>query len=463
MRPSLAVLALALAPALVNAADPKPGWAAKLDAEIAAIADDPAYTLSGVSVLAVRGGEVAYEGRSGRMRIDGANAANDRPIGPDTMFRVASISKLVTTLGVLRLVDAGTLDLDRDVSAYLGWRLRNPHFPDDAITLRLLLSHNSSLRDAGGYFWDRTHRLRDALVPGGALHGDGRGTSRDQANSKAWSSDAAPGRHFSYANLPWGVIAEAMEAATGERFDRLMKRLVLDPLGVPGGYNPAAFTKDELANLATLYRKRENLPNGEEIWRSPDGPWFAQVDDYSRDAPVDRAGPGYVPGTNGTLMAPQGGLRTSARGLERVMRMLLDGGRAGGRPFLKPASIDEFFRTAWVHEMAKRNGDCSSESGRPQLFNAWGLGNQQFMDISGPGCGDRLVEGGGFTGHGHLGEAWGLNGVFVFDRETRNGMIVLVGGVARDPEKFPGKYSAHYRHEERLLTAVYRRAIRGLE
>ncbi len=451
MRRSLAALAFALAPALVNAADPPPAWAAKLDGEIAAIAADPAYELSGVAVLAVRGGRVVYERQVGRMRIDGANPANDRPIGPDTMFRVASISKLVTTLGVLRLVEAGKLDLDRDVSDYLGWELRNPRFPDRAITLRLLLSHNSSLRDDAGYFWDRTHRLRDALQPGGPLYGEG----------KAWSTLAAPGDYFSYANLPWGVVAEAMEAATGERFDRLMQRLVLRPLGMPGGYNPAAFSKAELANLATLYRKRDNA-NGQEVWKSPEGPWYAQVDDYSREAPVDRAGPAYVPGTNGTLMAPQGGLRTSARGLERVMRMLMDGGLANGRAFLRPGTVETFFRTTWIHEMARKNGNCASESGRSRLFNAWGLGNQQFLDISGPGCGDRLVEDGGFTGAGHLGEAWGLNGVFVFDRGTRNGMIVLVGGVARDPERHPGKYSAHYRHEERLLTAVYRRAIRGL-
>jgi CubicO group peptidase (beta-lactamase class C family) len=448
MRRSVAALLLALCPATVNAAEPAPAWAVKLDTEIAAIASDPAFTLSGVAVLAVRGGEIAYERQAGRMRIDDANPANDRPVGPDTLFRIASISKLVTALGVLRLVDAGKLDLDRDVSDYLGYRLRNPHFPGHRITLRLLLSHHSSLRDGAGYFWDRAHRLRDVLLPGGPLYGEG----------KAWSPQAAPGEYFAYANLPWGVIGEAMEAATGERFDRLMKRLVLEPLGVPGGFNPAAFTKAELARLATLYRKRD--ATGQETWHSPDGPWIAQVDDYSREAPVDRAGPGYVPGTNGTLMAPQGGLRTSARGLERVMRMLLDGGRANGKVFLRPETLEAFFATAWIHEMAKRNGDCASESGRPRLFNAWGLGNQHFLDISGPGCGDRLVEGGGFTGVGHLGEAWGLNGVFVLDRKSRDGMIVLVGGVARDPEKFPGKYSAMYRHEERLVTALYRRAIR---
>ena len=451
MRPSLAALLLALAPALVNAAEPKPAGSAKLDGELRAIADDPAYTLSGVTVLAVKGGEVAYEFQHGRRRIDDANPANDRPIEDKTLFRVASISKLVTALGVLRLVEAGKLDLDRDVSAYLGYRLRNPHFPDDAISLRMLLSHTSSLRDDAGYFWDRTHRLRDALLPGGKLYGEG----------KAWSSKAKPGAFFQYANLPWGVIGEVMETASGERFDRLMKRVVLDPLGMMGGYNPAEFSRTEIVNLATLYRKRENIGE-QEIWRSPEGRWYPQVDDYTKEGPVSRAGPDYVPGTNGTLMAPQGGLRTNARGLYRVMRMLMDDGSIDGRPFLKPATVEAFFARAWTHDAAKENGSCASESGRPRLFNAWGLGNQQFLDVSGPGCGDRLVEGGGFTGAGHLGEAWGLNGVFVLDRKSRDGMVVLVGGVARDPEKFPGRYSAMYRHEERLLTVLYRRAIRGM-
>jgi CubicO group peptidase (beta-lactamase class C family) len=449
MRPSLAALVLALAPVLVNAAESRPAWAAKLDGELRAIADDPAFTLSGIAAIAVKDGEIAYALDHGRRRIDDANPANDRPVGEKTLFRVASISKLVTTLGVLRLVQAGRLDLDRDVSAYLGWRLRNPHFPDDAITLRMLLTHTSSLRDDAGYFWDRTHRLRDVLLPGGALYGEG----------KAWSSRAKPGAYFQYANLPWGVVGEAMEAATGERFDRLMKRLVLEPLGMMGGYDPSEFPRTEIANLATLYRKRENLPDGREIWRSPAGRWYPQVDDVANQAPVSRAGPDYVPGTNGTLMAPQGGLRTNARGLYRVMRMLLDGGTIDGKAFLEPATVETFFARAWTRDDAKENGACASESGRPLLFNAWGLGNQHFLDISGPGCGDRLVEGGGFTGAGHLGEAWGLNGVFVLDRKSRNGMIVLVGGVARDPEKHPGKYSAMYRHEERLLSALYRRAI----
>src|SRR5687767_5991036 len=66
-----------------------------------------------------------------------ADKQTGRKVTGDSPVRIASISKLITALGVMRLVDAGVLDLDRDVSAYLGWNLRNPAFPGTPITLRL--------------------------------------------------------------------------------------------------------------------------------------------------------------------------------------------------------------------------------------------------------------------------------------------------------------------------------------
>src|SRR5690606_39055883 len=70
-----------------------------------------------------------------------ADIAAGRAVTADDPVRIASISKLVVAIGVMRLVEAGTLDLDADVSGYLGWPLRDPAFPDVPITLRLLLSH----------------------------------------------------------------------------------------------------------------------------------------------------------------------------------------------------------------------------------------------------------------------------------------------------------------------------------
>jgi CubicO group peptidase (beta-lactamase class C family) len=315
----------------------------------------------------------------------------------------------------------------------------------------MLLTHTSSLRDEGGYYWDRSHRLRDVFQPGGKLQGNG----------AMWAKVAKPGAYFAYANLPWGVVGEVMESATGERFDRLMKRLVLEPLGMQGGFNPAEFSRTEIVNVATLYRKREEV-DGKEIWRSPDGPWYAQVDDYAAAPPVPRAGPDYTPGTNGTLFGPQGGLRTRATDLARLMRMLMDGGRIDGRAFLRSETVEAMLGRQWRYDAAAKNGDARSEEGHKDLFNAWGLGNQHFLDVSGRGRGDRLVEGGGFTGVGHLGDAWGLTATFVFNREARDGLIVLIGGVAIDPEKNRGAYSGLYRHEEKILTALHKRAIRGI-
>src|SRR5258707_575943 len=177
-----------------------PSAVATLDRELAAIAADPARPLASLSVLAIRHGEVVYSRQFGRRYISMAGLGADKPVDAATLFRIASISKLVTTIGVLR--------------------------------------------------------LEDFLTPGGAIHGKG----------AMWSSEAKPGARFTYANLGWGVLGTLMEKASGERFDLLMRRLVLDPLGMQGGYDAAGLAPDRLANLATLYRKRSTADDA--AWNS---------------------------------------------------------------------------------------------------------------------------------------------------------------------------------------------------
>ncbi len=418
---------------------------ALLDAELGAIAGDPARPLASVAVLAIRGGQVVYERQFGR-RFIGAGGTPDRPADAATLYRVASISKLVTTLGVMRLVEQGRLALDTDIGDYLGWRLRNPHFPDTPITLRMLLTHRSSLRDDAGYNTLGTDlALEDFLVPGGAYYRRG----------AMWSDKTAPGTHFSYANLPWGVIATVMEKAAGEPFDRLMARQVLEPLGLAGGYDPARIPRERQGDIATLYRKA--TPGDIQVW-DPKGPWVPQADDYSRVAPVPRIPPGYIPGTNGTLAGPQGALRASAGDLGRVMRMLMGRGELDGKRVLEAATVEAVLQRQWESD-GGRNGDTSYGRGR-SVFNAWALGNQVFTDRGGgPGQGDRLVEGGGVTAHGHRGDAYGLSSLFAFDPHTRNGIVILVSGTGFDPDSDRGAYSAAPRFEERIVTALWRRAI----
>ena len=80
-----------------------------------------------------------------------ADRASGRMLTADDPARIASVSKLVVAIGVMRLVEQGKLDLDADVARTLGWPLRNPAFPDRAITLRHLLGHTSGLTDTVDY------------------------------------------------------------------------------------------------------------------------------------------------------------------------------------------------------------------------------------------------------------------------------------------------------------------------
>ena len=86
------------------AAEPSPAMQA-LDRELGAIASDPQKPLAGLSVVAIRDGRVVYERQFGFRHIDNADTAKNIPANSSTLYRVASITKLVTALGVMRLVE----------------------------------------------------------------------------------------------------------------------------------------------------------------------------------------------------------------------------------------------------------------------------------------------------------------------------------------------------------------------
>jgi len=408
-----------------------------LDDALAALVTDPACELASLSVLAIRKHNIVYEGQFGRRRI-GNGGLPDLPANRDTLYRIASCSKMVTTLGLMRLVEANKLDLDADVSRYLGFSLRNPHFPERAITLQHLLTHRASLRDDAGYSFPAGTSLKDFITPGARLYDKG----------AMWASKAGPGDYFTYCNLGWGLIGTLMERVTNERFDRLMRRLLLAPLGLTAGYNPAELAPAALDNLATLYRKRTV---DTEVWDAS-GPWIAQADDY-RSKPANPP-PGierYVIGDNATPFSPTGGLRIAARDLGTLMLMLMNKGVHNGQRILQAATLERMFARQWTADGAGTNGDTLHG-----LFQAWGLGNAQFPDQPGR----RLVEG-GFDAVGHLGDAYGLRSVFAADLQRGNGMIVLVGGTSVDPDLVKGRYSALARFEEDILTSMFRHAIAG--
>ncbi len=341
-----------------------------------------------------------------------------RALTVDTPMRVASISKAVVAIAVMRLVEAGKLDLDSDVSRWLGWRLRNPMFPDVPVTLRQLLSHTSGVEDGPGYALPLGVNVRDVM-----------------SDAAHWGR--APGGGFSYANLNYGLIGTVMEAATGERFDHLMTRLVLAPLSIDGGYNWSGASDAALARAAVLYRRGRD-----ETAIDPAGPWVAQVDDLKGVRPAcpvatkeDCDLAGYRPGTNGTMFSPQGGLRISALGLARIGRMLLGGGAVDGVRVLKRASVKALFTPVWRVGQGETGENYGENFGGTMLCYGPGL-----QCLSGEaGATDQPVAGARWWGH--LGEAYGLLGGLWVDREHDRVMVYLITGTADDPGKAPHQSS----------------------
>jgi len=410
---------------------PNPG----LDQALTAIVQDPEHPLASLSALVIKNSEIVYARAFGYRYIDPANPKNNLPATPETRYRVASISKLVTTLGLMKLWEAGQVDLHADLNQYLGFNLRNPHFPDLPITLGMLLNHTSSIQDDLGYSYGAGEGIEDFFLPSGKRY----------AGGKAWS-EHAPGTFFCYANLSFGVIASVIECVSGQRFDQYMHRAVFEPLGIGSSYNVLDYSGTRLDQLATLYRKQ----NPEGQW-NPSGPWYSQADDYRHELPQD-SDSGYAVGTNGLRFGPQGGLRASSLELAQVALMLLNKGKAGGQQLLKPETIQLLFANHWTYDGS--NGD--SYNG---LMRSWGLSMQRFLDITDSQGGDRIVEGGGFAGFGHLGDAYGLFSAFIVDLQANNALIYMLSGQGCDPQTYKGRYSSFTRWEEQILTQLYDMAI----
>ena len=353
-----------------------------------------------------------------------ADKSTGRKVTAGDPVRIASISKLVTAVGVMRLVEAGTLDLDADVSDLLGWPLRNPAYPDTPITLRLLLSHRSSLTDAAGY-WQTPlgGQLRDILD-----------------DPRAWDTAHAPGTYFRYTNLNFPLVAQVMERATGERFDRLMDRLVLLPLGIEGCFNWATCNDAAAARAVVIYNG-EGEPNKDDDLRGhkPACP-VSPAEDGSCDLAQWR------PGDNGALFAPQGGLRISANGLARVGRMLLGDGALDGVRVLTPESVRALVTPLWQYAPGSGvTGEADTGDVDTGFTCRYGMAVQTLATPV-DGCRDDPF-GDGVPRVGHSGSAYGLQSGLWLDRESGNGVAWFVTGM---PGERLGGRSAFSAVEEEL-------------
>ncbi|WP_112239146.1 non-ribosomal peptide synthetase [Kribbella monticola] len=176
----------------------------------------------GAAVAVMEGGELVA------VRTFGVVSDGGEAVTGDTLFTVASVSKLVSSVGALKLVDEGVLDLDEDVHRYLtSWEV--PGRP--RVTLRQLLGHRSGFTVSPG----------GGVAPGAAvptlldvLNGTG------PATNDPIRCEHKPGEKFVKAGANFVVLQQVIEDVTGSSFEMVMRRLVLDPLGMSGSsYDPS--------------------------------------------------------------------------------------------------------------------------------------------------------------------------------------------------------------------------------
>lgn len=277
------------------------------------------YKYSGINMLLFTKDEILESTSLGY-----ASMENNTPLALDNIFRIASISKVVVALAIMKLVEEGKIDVEEDISKYLGYKVRNPHFPDDVIKVKYVMTQTSSISDANqkdkGY--DGVNgpsmyvSLQDLLTNEDYEYY----TPKTYLNYK-------PGTYFEYSNFGCGILACIVEKVTGKYFTDYIREVVLLPLGLD-----ASFRADEINNpdkIASLYYFEYDPPK------------------LSRDKDmfIRYVFPRYPLGDN--FRGPAGGLFISALDLMKIAQMLMNKGTYNGIQIFKQETVELMEKEAW--------------------------------------------------------------------------------------------------------------------
>lgn len=300
--------------------------------------------IMGLSVAVVKDGELVYTEALG-WKEDGKV-----PLQTTDIFRIASISKSFSATSIMQLVEKKKLSLDDDVSELIGFTVRNPKFPNTVITLRMLLSHTSSINDSEGYF------TLDAINPA------------KNPNSEKVYNAYEPGKGYQYCNLNFNMVGTIIEKYSGERFDRYVKNHILDPLGLYGGYN---VNELDASRFATLYNYSRDSAKF-----SPSPAAYAP-----RKEEIEN----YQMGYSTPIFSPTGGMKISAPDLAKYMIMHMNYGKGekakiiskkSAQEMQTPLSADENYGLAlWKTDKLISGVQLTGHTG-----SAYGLYSAMFFD-----------------------------------------------------------------------------------
>lgn len=315
------------------------------------------YPVMGLSVAVVKNGKVVHTQALGWKE--------ERKVSLKTsdLFRIASISKSFIATSLLQLVEKNQLSLDADVSELVGFKIRNPKFPNTVITLGMLLSHTSSINDQEGYF------TLDAIHP-----------AKNGSWAKAYNA-YEPGMGYQYCNLNFNLAGAILERVSGIRIDQYVKKNILDPLKIYGGYNVDELDSDRFAKIYAYDRRQAKFNYTEVAYASK-----------------NLNNTNYILGYSTPLFSPTGGMKITVPDLAKYMIMHMNLGK---------------------FESVRILTEQSSQRMQTPVFEGknYGLGLRQTTTL----LPDILLK-------GHTGSAYGLYSGMFFNPEENYGFVVVSNG-----------------------------------
>ena len=331
-----------------------------------------------------------------------SNLKNKTLINDNTLFKVASISKIITTIGVLKLYEKGLLDLDSNINDYLDFEITNPNFIDKPITVEMLLNHTSSLSDLNKF---NATTLSDLF--------------KKNKTEKNFIKKS-PGSFFSYANINFIILGAIIENVSQQRFDNFIEESIFKPLNINSSFNLEKINYD---NLSVLYR--HGVP---------------QIDIYYKQPTINLQP--YTLGQNTYILSPHSGCRISAIDLLKLVKIFLNSGKyydgENEVKLLNENTVKLILNPTW--EFDGKNGDNFSN-----LFNKWGLG---LHILRGKKCDDIIFE--DKVLYGHIGFAYGFLGSIYFNVEENQSVLLLLNGYKNQKYK-TGEKSAFYKVQEEVF------------
>ena len=321
----------------------------------------------GVSAVVVKDGQIVYNRSFGLKDIE-----TQTPLSNDHMMRIASISKSFTATGLMQLIEKGLISLDDDVSDLIGFQIRNPHYPDVPITLRMILSHTASIRDKEDY------STLDHLNP--AVYGDCVDSYYDYQ----------PGHGYNYSNLGLNLAGTILEKVSGVRFDQYVKDSIILRLGLTGGHNVDLLDANQ---LASIYH--------------PEGDQYVKSDAY---ASVAHRMENYIMGYSAPIFSPTGGVKISAHDLAVYMMMHMNYGEFNGIRIISEESAKTMQTPVWIQQNPAED--------------QYGLCLYEFVDF----IDDERYHQPGMYPIGHEGDAYGLKSIMIWSPADGWGIVAMTNG-----------------------------------